>query len=616
MATEPVITAKVDTSSGVKSIKDLQNQVKQYRNELVNLERGTKEYNEALKNAADTQGQLNKINDDLRASTTNLTGIYQNVTGAISGLAGGFAAFQGVLGLTNQDTEEFQKTLIKLQSALALSQGLSSLSNGVKSANIAFKAFNTTLLANPLVAIAAAIIAVSAAVAGLIVVLRDNNKETDEATIAYNKYLDAIKEINEEQEYYIRLMRARGATQREVDAKLIADQENVIRLLKEAIGTLEIYETTWVDTLFNTDKAISNAVNRKRISELTDQLDEENKKLVKLNKDRNVTILKDVNDSIKLVDKAIKDSEQKRISDAKKAADEADRIRKKQADDEKRTREQQEKDLKSSNDALIKQRQQLAKEQELADADELGRLEILRNRIALDESRLELARIELTDPDIGAERRIELTNLQREAELELYNNRIQLGKETEALQAYWNANELKRLEDERKAKVRADKEKEDSDKKLLATRQKNFQLTAQLLSNSAALFAQDTVAFKALSAASAVISTYAGANQVLADPTLGFYGKIAGVASTVALGLANVLQIYKTDIPGGNDNTGGTPDVSLPSFPETIRPDETFTSITSADEDFFNQMPQAVLVVEELDEAQNRVNVRISETGF
>lgn len=48
---------------------------------------------------------------------------------ALQGVAGGFAAVQGALGLLGVESEEVEKQLLKVQSALALSEGLSTLSD-------------------------------------------------------------------------------------------------------------------------------------------------------------------------------------------------------------------------------------------------------------------------------------------------------------------------------------------------------------------------------------------------------------------------------------------------------------------------------------------------------
>ncbi|CAB4157156.1 hypothetical protein UFOVP693_8 [uncultured Caudovirales phage] len=55
-------------------------------------------------------------------------GKFGAVTKALSGVAGGFTAIQGAIGLAGGDAKEFEKTMQKVQSAMALSTGLSQLS--------------------------------------------------------------------------------------------------------------------------------------------------------------------------------------------------------------------------------------------------------------------------------------------------------------------------------------------------------------------------------------------------------------------------------------------------------------------------------------------------------
>ena len=52
---------------------------------------------------------------------------FKSFTATLSGVAGGFSAVQGAMGLVGAQGEEVQKTLLKVQSAMAISQGLQSL---------------------------------------------------------------------------------------------------------------------------------------------------------------------------------------------------------------------------------------------------------------------------------------------------------------------------------------------------------------------------------------------------------------------------------------------------------------------------------------------------------
>lgn len=57
---------------------------------------------------------------------------FQVIAGAVSAMASGFAVAQGAMGLFGAESEEVEKTLLKVQSAMALSQGLSTIADSAK----------------------------------------------------------------------------------------------------------------------------------------------------------------------------------------------------------------------------------------------------------------------------------------------------------------------------------------------------------------------------------------------------------------------------------------------------------------------------------------------------
>lgn len=80
---------------------------------------------EAAKNAALLRDKLG----DAKALTDafNPDAKFNALSKSITGIASGFSAVQGAMGLIGSESEDVQKTLLKVQSALALSQGLQGL---------------------------------------------------------------------------------------------------------------------------------------------------------------------------------------------------------------------------------------------------------------------------------------------------------------------------------------------------------------------------------------------------------------------------------------------------------------------------------------------------------
>ena len=87
----------------------------------------SKEAIEAAKRAAELKDRIG----DARALTEafNPDQKFAALSKSLSGVAGGFAAVQGAIGLFGTESKELEKQLLKVQSALALSQGLEQLGN-------------------------------------------------------------------------------------------------------------------------------------------------------------------------------------------------------------------------------------------------------------------------------------------------------------------------------------------------------------------------------------------------------------------------------------------------------------------------------------------------------
>ena len=85
--------------------------------------------------AAKRAGELKDRIGDAKALTEafNPDAKFKSLTASLSGVAGGFAAVQGAIGLFGGESKELEKQLLKVQSALALSQGLQSVGESIDS---------------------------------------------------------------------------------------------------------------------------------------------------------------------------------------------------------------------------------------------------------------------------------------------------------------------------------------------------------------------------------------------------------------------------------------------------------------------------------------------------
>ena len=109
----------------------LRQQIKEAQLEMINLAAAGKEGSAEFIAAAEKVGQLKDALGDATDSASALgtaAGKFGTVTKSLAGVAGGFSAIQGAIGLAGGNAKSFEKTMAKVQSAMALTQGLSALS--------------------------------------------------------------------------------------------------------------------------------------------------------------------------------------------------------------------------------------------------------------------------------------------------------------------------------------------------------------------------------------------------------------------------------------------------------------------------------------------------------
>ena len=131
MATEKTLAAKItlDGSEADSSIKSIKAQLKEANAELIKVsERFGETSAEAVKAAKAVAGLKDRIGDAKALSEAfSPDKKFQALSSALSGVAGGFAALQGAQALFGNESKDLEKTLVKVQGALALSQGLSAI---------------------------------------------------------------------------------------------------------------------------------------------------------------------------------------------------------------------------------------------------------------------------------------------------------------------------------------------------------------------------------------------------------------------------------------------------------------------------------------------------------
>jgi hypothetical protein len=113
----------------VADTKSLRTQLREATQELQKLQNSATASAEEIRKAAKRAGELKDRIGDAKATVDafNPDAKFKAIGQTIVGVAGAFTAVQGALALVGVESEEVQKTLLKVQGALALSQGLNSV---------------------------------------------------------------------------------------------------------------------------------------------------------------------------------------------------------------------------------------------------------------------------------------------------------------------------------------------------------------------------------------------------------------------------------------------------------------------------------------------------------
>ena len=217
MAIEKIIDINVNAQPAEEATKSLRAQLRAAQQDVARLsdEFGatSKEAIEAAKRAAELADKIG----DAKALTDafNPDAKFKALTASLSGVASGFAAVQGAMGLFGAESESVEKTLLKVQSAMALASGLQAVGESVDSfkqlaavvqsfsvvqkiSTAAQWLWNAAMAANPIGAILTAIVAVIAAGYQLIKFFMDSAEANETAMAATKRNTQALKEQQEQ----------------------------------------------------------------------------------------------------------------------------------------------------------------------------------------------------------------------------------------------------------------------------------------------------------------------------------------------------------------------------------------------------------------------------------
>ena len=261
-----------------ESVKSLRQQVKEATANVAILSEKfgatSKEAIEAAKAAAilkDRMGDAKTLTDAFNPDAK-----FKSLVGSLTGVAGGFSAITGAMGILGGKSKDVEQAIAKVNQAMALASGVQALGESIDSfkqlaavirsttifqrvATAAQWLWNAAMSANPIGAVVVAITALIAAGYLLVKMFKDSNETLEVSKEATEKNTKAIEEQTKKleesrkkkeelQDYELRLMKAQGKSSEAIAKRaIVIAKENEAEAWKNyhlKRNTLEMYKNT------------------------------------------------------------------------------------------------------------------------------------------------------------------------------------------------------------------------------------------------------------------------------------------------------------------------------------------------------------------------------------
>jgi len=272
-AIEIEVVPKGNAEATVKTFKQ---QLKEAKNEAQQLVATFGEFSqEALagqQKVANLADQMDDFNDRVKALNPDKFAKVQTV---VSGVASGFSAAQGAMALFGSESEDLQKTLVKVQGAMALAQGLEGLGKVQQqfmaigksvggSVLTAIRGFGTTLKSTLIASGIGAFIVLL----GVVVAYWDDIKEAISGVDSeQKKNLDTAKKNQTIEEGKLEtlngqenILKQQGKTEEQILKLKIAQTKSIITQLEAQIAAQEQIKKSQVETAESNKRILQNVI--------------------------------------------------------------------------------------------------------------------------------------------------------------------------------------------------------------------------------------------------------------------------------------------------------------------------------------------------------------------
>lgn len=124
---------KINTGESTRTVKELRQELKDLKDQLLNTQQGTEEYSQAMQKAANIQHELKEQMQEINNSAMDFGQKLGNATKVMTGISGAITAATGALSLFGIENEEAQKKITAtMTSLIGITEGLSKIDDGVK----------------------------------------------------------------------------------------------------------------------------------------------------------------------------------------------------------------------------------------------------------------------------------------------------------------------------------------------------------------------------------------------------------------------------------------------------------------------------------------------------
>jgi uncharacterized membrane protein YfcA len=223
-----------------ESVKSLKTQLKEAQANVNALSEKFGATSQQAIAAAKSAAELKDKIGDAKALTDafNPDAKMKSLSGALTGVAGGFSAVTGMMGLMGKESKDVEKAILKVQSAMAIASGVQALGESIDSFKqlnsvikdsiilqklgaAAQKLWNAAMASNPIGATIFALTALVSAGYLLIKMFQTTKPAVDQAAESLKKHTKETEKNNEaikqsiekkkqDEEYQYRLMKAQG----------------------------------------------------------------------------------------------------------------------------------------------------------------------------------------------------------------------------------------------------------------------------------------------------------------------------------------------------------------------------------------------------------------------